>query len=55
MRLLDKHGTFLNGRGWKKVWIPRPGRIERPTHSLEGCCSIQLSYGRIVTDREILG
>jgi hypothetical protein len=22
-----------------------PGRFERPTHSLEGCCSIQLSYG----------
>lgn len=22
-----------------------PGRIERPTYSLEGCCSIQLSYG----------
>ena len=22
-----------------------PGRLERPTHSLEGCCSIQLSYG----------
>ncbi len=25
----------------------RPGRFERPTHSLEGCCSIHLSYGRI--------
>ena len=24
-----------------------PGRFERPTHSLEGCCSIQLSYGTI--------
>jgi hypothetical protein len=22
-----------------------PGRLERPTRSLEGCCSIQLSYG----------
>ena len=22
-----------------------PERFERPTHSLEGCCSIQLSYG----------
>ena len=24
-----------------------PGRFERPTHSLEGCCSIQLSYGTL--------
>jgi hypothetical protein len=24
----------------------RPGGFEPPTHSLEGCCSIQLSYGR---------
>ena len=24
----------------------RPGGLEPPTHSLEGCCSIQLSYGR---------
>jgi hypothetical protein len=22
-----------------------PERLERSTHSLEGCCSIQLSYG----------
>src|SRR5262245_60194846 len=26
--------------------IMRPGGFEPPTHSLEGCCSIQLSYGR---------
>ena len=25
-----------------------PERFERSTHSLEGCCSIQLSYGTIV-------
>ncbi len=25
----------------------RPARLERATHSLEGCCSIQLSYGRV--------
>ena len=25
----------------------RPGGLEPPTHSLEGCCSIQLSYGRV--------
>ena len=24
-----------------------PVRFERTTHSLEGCCSIQLSYGTI--------
>ena len=24
----------------------RPRRFERLTHSLEGCCSIRLSYGR---------
>ena len=26
--------------------MARPKRLERLTHSLEGCCSIQLSYGR---------
>ncbi len=26
-----------------------PERFERPTHSLEGCCSIQLSYGTNAT------
>ena len=25
-----------------------PTRFERVTHSLEGCCSIQLSYGTFV-------
>ena len=25
----------------------RPGGFEPPAHSLEGCCSIQLSYGRL--------
>ena len=24
-----------------------PPRLERGTHSLEGCCSIQLSYGTV--------
>ena len=27
----------------------RPGGLEPPTHSLEGCCSIQLSYWRVGT------
>lgn len=26
--------------------LARPNRLERLTHSLEGCCSVQLSYGR---------
>ncbi|GEM_PF-6306908 len=34
--------------------LVRPGRIERPTHSLEGCCSIQLSYGRLLQNSSIL-
>src|SRR6266498_2258621 len=27
-------------------WGMRPGGFEPPTNSLEGCCSIHLSYGR---------
>ncbi len=30
----------------------RPGRFERPTHSLEGCCSIHLSYGRVYNTKK---
>ena len=29
------------------VPVACPEGIEPPTHSLEGCCSIQLSYGQI--------
>ena len=29
------------------AWLASPKRLERSTHSLEGCCSIQLSYGDI--------
>jgi hypothetical protein len=29
----------------EKKEMVSPRRFERPTHSLEGCCSIQLSYG----------
>src|SRR2546428_4867425 len=32
------------GRGGVKAM--RPGGFEPPTNSLEGCCSIHLSYGR---------
>ena len=28
----------------------RPAGFEPATHSLEGCCSIQLSYGRYMVD-----
>ncbi len=31
-----------------------PARLERATHSLEGCCSIQLSYESIKERIEIL-
>src|SRR4051812_46272305 len=31
--------------------MARQEGIEPPTHSLEGCCSIQLSYWRFVRDR----
>ncbi len=30
-----------------------PERFERSTHSLEGCCSIQLSYGTSVSEHKI--
>lgn len=30
---------------WKRLACPEG--IEPPTHSLEGCCSIQLSYGQM--------
>ena len=30
----------------------RPGGLEPPTNSLEGCCSIHLSYGRGLTLRQ---
>ena len=32
---------------WRAIRsLARPSRLERLTHSLEGCCSIHLSYGR---------
>jgi hypothetical protein len=31
-----------------------PARLERATHSLEGCCSIQLSYGSIKRATEMI-
>ena len=40
----SKKGT--GNDAFKKVMV-RPRRFERLTHSLEGCCSILLSYWRI--------
>ena len=34
-----------------RTHMARQEGIEPPTHSLEGCCSIQLSYWRFVRDR----
>ena len=31
-----------------------PARLERAAHSLEGCCSIQLSYGSMQEQAKIL-
>jgi hypothetical protein len=31
-----------------------PPRLERGTHSLEGCCSIQLSYGTNISKAKTL-
>ncbi len=36
----------------KLLFLVYPEGIEPPTHSLEGCCSIQLSYGQ--RSREIV-
>jgi hypothetical protein len=30
-----------------KIELVPPARLERATHSLEGCCSIRLSYGSL--------
>ena len=31
----------------------RPGGFEPPTNSLEGCCSIHLSYGRAIVLQQL--
>jgi hypothetical protein len=36
----------LNHEGFYVI----PERLERSTHSLEGCCSIQLSYGTKISN-----
>ena len=35
----------------KYAQLACPEGIEPPTHSLEGCCSIQLSYGQLYEKR----
>ena len=42
-------GDFSRWSGGEKM--ARPAGLEPATHSLEGCCSIQLSYGRLSADR----
>ena len=42
---LYKNPYFAIGDLWL---LARPRRFERLTHSLEGCCSIQVSYGRML-------
>ena len=51
----SKRFTFAAGQSQKKqdlleilLFLVIPTRFERVTHSLEGCCSIQLSYGTIL-------
>ena len=48
-KLCQKQGKEVLSATTKKhplgcfLVVARSGRFERPTHSLEGCCSIQLS------------
>ena len=53
-----KYGVRMKQkRGYPRVRISSfcviPERFERSTHSLEGCCSIQLSYGTSVSEHKI--
>src|SRR6266487_2199987 len=46
-----EHGAQCHARdgvifGKEQIHRVRPGGFEPPTNSLEGCCSIHLSYGR---------
>ena len=34
--------------------LMRPGGFEPPTNSLEGCCSIHLSYGRLLSRKNLI-
>ena len=41
-------GTQKTKKRLRGAWVlVCPEGIEPPTHSLEGCCSIQLSYGQV--------
>src|SRR6267378_1314781 len=44
-------GCVGNVTGGKRCQGVRPGGFEPPTNSLEGCCSIHLSYGRGITPK----
>ncbi len=43
-----KNNIFKLGNCFANLKRVRPSGLEPLTYSLEGCCSIQLSYGRIV-------
>ena len=46
--------SFVNKKQPEKgCFFVIPERFERSTHSLEGCCSIQLSYGTIILQCKI--
>ena len=46
VRIYPKNDIKLKGRfTGLLIFMAIPARFERATHSLEGCCSIQLSYG----------
>ena len=56
---LPKEAPQKNDRNYPGRVPPReviPERFERSTHSLEGCCSIQLSYGTVAASlRRVAG
>ncbi len=43
-------GAIRGSSHFEKIKVARPARLELATLCLEGRCSIQLSYGRVVTN-----
>ncbi len=43
---MDNQESRKGSAKWRCPFVI-PARLERATHSLEGCCSIQLSYGTV--------
>src|SRR5205823_13191903 len=52
MRSPLSHPLGGNRRTRIEKTLMRPGGFEPPTNSLEGCCSIHLSYGRLITSQQ---